>query len=129
MRFDIVLIILAGVFLRLYRISDFYMFLADQGRDAVIVRRIILLQKFPLIGPPSSLGEEFLGPFYYYVVAPFLWLFQSNPVGLAVGVALLSITASIGIYFIVKKIVSREVALILSIIISTSSLLVDVGRF
>jgi len=105
------------------------MFLADQGRDAVIVRRIILLQKFPLIGPPSSIGEVFLGPFYYYVVAPFLWLFRSNPVGLAIGVALLSVGASILIYHIVKKIVSANVALILSILIATSALFVDIGRF
>lgn len=129
MRFDILFIILAGLFLRLYRISDFYMFLGDQGRDAVIVRRIILLQKFPLIGPPSSIGEVFLGPFYYYVVAPFLWLFQSNPVGLAIGVALLSAAASILIYYMVKKIVSKDVAIILSILIACSALFVDIGRF
>ena len=129
MRFDIPLIILAGLFLRLYRIQDFYMFLADQGRDAVIIRRIILLQKFPLIGPPSSVGEVFLGPFYYYVVAPFLWLFQSNPLGLAVGVALLSIGASYVIFYLVKKIVSRNVALILTLFMCSSALLVDIGRF
>ncbi len=105
------------------------MFLADQGRDAVIVRRIILLQKFPLIGPPSSIGEVFLGPFYYYVVAPFLWLFRSNPVGLAIGVALFSVGASILIYYMVKKIVSGDVALILSILLATSALFVDIGRF
>ncbi|MFH0772926.1 MAG: glycosyltransferase family 39 protein [bacterium] len=129
MRFDILLIILAGLFLRLYRIQDFYMFLADQGRDAVIVRRIILLQKFPLIGPPSSIGEVFLGPFYYYLVAPFLWIFQSNPVGLAIGVALLSMGAACVIYYLVSKIVSRKVALIFSIFIASSSLFVDIGRF
>ena len=117
------------MFLRLYRIGDFYMFLADQGRDAVIIRRIILLQKFPLIGPPSSIGEVFLGPFYYYVVAPFLWLFQSNPVGLAVGVAVLSVLASYLIFYVVDKLVSRKAALILSVFIASSALLVDIGRF
>ena len=129
MRFDIVLIILVGLFLRLYRIQDFYMFLADQGRDAVIIRRIILLQKFPLIGPPSSIGEVFLGPLYYYIVAPFLWIFQSNPVGLAIGVGILSVGAIVFIYYFVSKIVSRKAALILSLFISFSALFVDIGRF
>lgn len=129
MRFDILLIILAGVFLRLYRIQDFYMFLADQGRDAVIIRRIILLEKFPLIGPPSSIGEVFLGPFYYYVVAPFLWLFRSNPIGLAIGVGLLGMALTYLIYHIVKKTVSREVALLLAGMMSVSALFVDIGRF
>lgn len=129
MRFDILLIILAGVFLRLYRIQDFYMFLADQGRDAVIIRRIILLEKFPLIGPPSSIGEVFLGPFYYYVVAPFLWLFKSNPIGLAIGVGLLGMALTYLIYHIVKKTVSRNVALLLAAMMSVSALFVDIGRF
>lgn len=105
------------------------MFLADQGRDAVIIRRIILFEKFPLIGPPSSIGEVFLGPFYYYVVAPFLWLFQSNPIGLAIGVGLLSMALTYLIYHLVKKIVSREVALILAMMMSVSALFVDIGRF
>lgn len=105
------------------------MFLADQGRDAVIIRRIILLQKFPLIGPPSSIGEVFLGPFYYYIVAPFLWIFQSNPGGIAVGVALLSMGAVVFIYYFASKIVSREVALIFSLFISFSALFVNIGRF
>lgn len=105
------------------------MFLADQGRDAVIVRRIITLQKFPLIGPPSSIGEVFLGPFYYYLVAPFLWIFRSNPVGLAVGIALLSMCAATLIYFMVSKIVSKKVALFFSIFIAFSGLFVDIGRF
>jgi 4-amino-4-deoxy-L-arabinose transferase-like glycosyltransferase len=105
------------------------MFLADQGRDAVIIRRIITLQKFPLIGPPSSIGEVFLGPFYYYLVAPFLWIFQSNPIGLAIGVGLLSIAATTLIYYMVSKIASRQVAVIFSTLIAFSSLFVDIGRF
>ncbi|MCX6732318.1 MAG: glycosyltransferase family 39 protein [Candidatus Roizmanbacteria bacterium] len=129
MRLDILLIILGGLFLRLYRLQDFYMFLADQGRDAVIIRRIITFQKFPLIGPPSSIGEVFLGPFYYYLVAPFLWIFQSNPIGLAIGVALLSMIAATIIYFIVSKIVSKETAFLFSVFIAFSALFVDIGRF
>ncbi|MCX6731226.1 MAG: glycosyltransferase family 39 protein [Candidatus Roizmanbacteria bacterium] len=129
MRLDILLIILGGLFLRLYRLQDFYMFLADQGRDAVIIRRIITFQKFPLIGPPSSIGEVFLGPFYYYLVAPFLWIFQSNPIGLAIGVALLSMIATTAIYFIVSKIVSKKTAFLFSIFIAFSALFVDIGRF
>jgi 4-amino-4-deoxy-L-arabinose transferase-like glycosyltransferase len=105
------------------------MFLADQGRDAVIVRRIATLQKFPLIGPPSSIGEVFLGPFYYYLVAPFMWLFKLHPVGLAFGVALLSIGALLVIFYIVKKAVSYRTAFVFTSILGTSGLLVSVARF
>jgi len=129
MRFDIILIILVGLFLRLYRIQEFYMFLADQGRDALIVKRIALLQNFPAIGPSSSIGEVFLGPFYYYLVAPFLLLARLNPVGLAIGVALIS---AVGIYFaysVVKKTLSDKGALFFFFLITFSFELVRISRF
>jgi len=105
------------------------MFLADQGRDAVIVRRIVTLQKFPLIGPPSSIGEVFLGPFYYYLIAPFLWIFQQNPVGLAVGVALISMGGVYLIYKLLEKHISKEALTLTILFISVSALCVDIGRF
>lgn len=129
MRLDILFIILLGAFLRLYRIDDFYMFLADQGRDAIIARRIATFEKLPLIGPPSSIGEVFLGPFYYYLVAPFMWFTRMHPVGLAIGVGILSVVALVAIYMIVRKSVSHNVAFFFTSILATSGLLVSVGRF
>ncbi len=129
MGFDIVLIILAGWFLRLYRIQDFYMFLADQGRDALIVKKIVTLHNFPAIGPPSSIGEVFLGPFYYYLVAPFLFLTRLNPVGLALGVAILSGIGVFVTYSIVRKTISPQVAFIFLLFTTFSYELVRVARF
>jgi len=105
------------------------MFLGDQGRDALIVKRIALLQNFPAIGPPSSIGEVFLGPFYYYLVAPFLVLTRLNPVGLALGVALLS---SVGIYVayrIAKKTISPIGAFYFFVLTTFSFELVRISRF
>lgn len=105
------------------------MFLGDQGRDALIVKRIVQLQNLPAIGPPSSIGEVFLGPFYYYLVAPFLLLARLNPVGLAIGVALLS---CLGIYcaqLIIKKTLSSNVALYFFLLVSFSYELVRIARF
>jgi len=129
MRFDILFIILLGAFLRLYRVDDFYMFLADQGRDAIIARRIATFEKLPLIGPPSSIGEVFLGPFYYYLVAPFMWFTRMHPVGLAIGVGILSVIALIGIYLIVRKATSHRIAFFFTSVLATSGLLVEFNRF
>jgi 4-amino-4-deoxy-L-arabinose transferase-like glycosyltransferase len=105
------------------------MFLGDQGRDALIVKKIALLQNLPAIGPPSSIGEVFLGPFYYYLMAPFLFLARFNPVGLAVGVALLSVAGIYVGYLIVKKEVSGFAALVFFLLITFSAELVRVARF
>jgi len=61
----LIIILLAGCFLRFYRLNDFAMFLSDQGRDAIVIKRIVTGEHFPAIGAPTSIGQVYLGPFYY----------------------------------------------------------------
>ena len=105
------------------------MFLGDQGRDALIIKKIVLLQALPAIGPPSSIGEVFLGPFYYYLVAPFLFLFRLNPVGLAIGVALLSCVGMYCAYRIAQKTLTDKGPLYFYLLITFSFELVRISRF
>jgi len=97
------LIVVLAAFLRLYKIGDYMTFLGDEGRD-VLVAKGILEGHFTLLGPRASAGDFFTGPIYYYFMAPFLWLFNLDPVGPAVGIALLGtltvyLTYRIGKYF------------------------------
>ncbi|OGK62045.1 hypothetical protein A2334_04200 [Candidatus Roizmanbacteria bacterium RIFOXYB2_FULL_38_10] len=124
-----VFIILCAIFLRLWRVGEFAMFLADQGRDAIIIKRIVTLQHLPLIGPPSSIGQVYLGPFFYYLMAPFLLLFAFNPAGLAYGVSFISIVGLVLGYFIIRKILDKKIALIFLILTSFSSQLLWLARF
>ena len=116
-------------FFRFYKLYEFVTFLSDQGRDAIILKRIITFEHFPAIGAPSSVGQVYLGPFYYYLVAPFLGLFNFDPVGPAVGVALLSIVGIIAAYFVVKKQISSTVALVFLSLVTFSFVLTEYSRF
>ncbi len=116
-------------FFRFYKLYEFVTFLSDQGRDAIILKRIITLEHFPAIGAPSSVGQVYLGPFYYYLVAPFLGLFNFDPVGPAVGVALLSIVGITAGYWAVKKQISPTVAIIFLSLITFSLVLTEYSRF
>ncbi len=98
----LVLILLLAAFLRLYRISDYMTFLGDEGRD-VIVAREMLGGNLTLLGPRSSAGDFFMGPAYYYMITPWLWLFQYDPVGPAVMVALFGVLTVFLIYYVGKK--------------------------
>ena len=118
-----------GIFLRFYRLTDFVTFLGDQGRDAIIIKRIITLEHFPAIGPPTSVGQVYLGPFYYYFIAPWLLLSNFNPIGLAVGVAFFSSLYLLINYLIVKELFDKKIALISTILLSFSSVLIDFSRF
>ncbi len=121
------LILLLAVFLRLYKIQDYMTFLGDEGRD-VLVAYNILHGHLTLLGPTSSVGGFFLGPIYYYFMAPFLWLFNYNPVGPAVMVALFGI-ATVGLIYIVgKDFFNVKVGLIAALIYAISPLVITYSR-
>ena len=120
-------ILLVGVFLRFYRLEGFVTFLGDQGRDAIIVKRIITLEHFPAIGAPTSIGQVYLGPFYYYFIAPWLLFFNYQPIGLAFGVAFFSSLYLLINYLIVKELFDKKIALISTILLSFSSVLIWVS--
>ncbi|GIW62366.1 MAG: hypothetical protein KatS3mg090_0192 [Patescibacteria group bacterium] len=119
----------AGIFLRLYNIDKTLTFLGDQGRDAIIIKRMITFQDFTFVGPPSSIGQIRLGPFYYYFIAPFLALFNFNPVGLGVAVAFYSVVLSILILYFFKGLVKDEVRFILFGFLMLSPILIEFSRF
>lgn len=118
-----------AVFLRLYRLSDFTMFLSDQGRDAIIIHDIVTFKHFPTIGAPSSMGQVFLGPFYYYLIAPFLPLFGFNPLGLSVGVVILCMIGLIATVIVLKRELNKPTALLFLFFATFSFVIIEYSRF
>ncbi len=123
----LIAIILFASFLRLYRIGDYMTFLGDEGRDVLVVYNI-LHGKLTLLGPTSSVGGFFLGPIYYYFMAPFLFLFNYDPVGPAVMVALFGISTVFLIYFVANRFFGKKVAIFASLLYAVSPLVIAYSR-
>ena len=123
----LLLILLLAAFLRLYRIQDYMTFLGDEGRD-VLVAYNILHGHLTLLGPTSSVGGFFLGPIYYYFMAPFLFLFNYNPVGPAVMVALFGIATVWLLYKVCKDFFNVRIGLIASLFYAISPLVTSYSR-
>lgn len=102
-------------------------FLGDEGRD-VIVAREILSGNLTLLGPRASAGDFFLGPIYYYMIAPFLFLTRYDPVGPAIMVALFGIGTVALVYFFAKEFFGIKAALIASILYAISPLVIAYSR-
>lgn len=102
-------------------------FLGDEGRDALVVYNI-LHGNLTLLGPTASVGGFFLGPIYYYFMAPFLWLFNYSPVGPAIMVALFGIATVWLIYKVGKEFFGSTVGLIAAGLYSISPLVVTYSR-
>ncbi len=123
------LLLVVGIFLRFYRFDAFVTFLGDQGRDAIIIKRILTLEHLPAIGASTSVGQIYLGPFYYYFISPWLAIFRFNPIGLAFGVAFFSSLYILINFLIVEEFFGILTAFLSSGFIVLSSTLINFSRF
>lgn len=122
-------LLVASSFVHLYNLQGTLQFQGDQGRDAILVSRIFKQADLVFIGPVTSVGNMYLGPLYYYFMMPFAWLTYPNPIGPAIGVALLGIATSILLYTLGEKLVGRKAALIAALLYTFSAIAVTYTRF
>ncbi|MBU1032099.1 glycosyltransferase [Patescibacteria group bacterium] len=76
-------ILVLAIFLRFYKLSEYMTFLGDEGRDAIVIKNMLINHHFPLIGPPTSVGNIYLGPLYYYMMFLPMAIFGLSPVAAA----------------------------------------------
>ncbi|HKY74038.1 MAG TPA: glycosyltransferase family 39 protein, partial [Patescibacteria group bacterium] len=114
---------------RLYRFETFLEFLDDQGRDAIVIKRILINHDLTLLGPGTSVGKMYLGPLYYYLMVPFLAMTYPEPTGPGYAIALLSVVTVWLVYALGKKIVGEKAALFATALYATSPWIVKLSRF
>ena len=108
--YSLAAILIAGAFLRLYRISEHMTFLGDEGRDAIVVRRLIVEFDPILVGPGTSIGDMYLGPLYYYMMAPALFFANLSPEGPAIMVAILGVITIAFVWYVAREWFSSDKA-------------------
>src|SRR3990167_10771248 len=125
--FLVCLILIVSLALRLYHIDGYMTFLGDEGRDVRIVRDL-LAGNLVFIGPMTSIGNMYLGPLYYYLIAPALFLSSGSPVGPAVMIALL-MTATVGLtWSLARSWFGRFPALIAALLFALSPVAIIYSR-
>ncbi len=124
----LVLILLLAIFLRLYRIGDFMTFLGDEGRDVRIVRDLITKGNLVFIGPQTSIGNMYLGPLYYYLMAPALLLSRLSPIGPAVAVALIGTLTIWLTWFVGRVWFSKSAGIVAALLYAVSPVAIIYSR-
>lgn len=109
-RLILVLLIILSFFFYFYNLPNNYHFAGDQGRDVLVIKDILLDKHLQLLGPTTSVGNYYLGPFYYYFIAPSLFLASFNPLGLAVFQALLGVITVIILFLFLRSKLGLRVA-------------------
>lgn len=125
------IILLVAAFLRFWRLEQLTTFGGDQGYDFLIAKSIIQW-KFtllgPKIGPYNNLGNLYLGPAYYYLIAPWLFLFHFDPIGPAIFSVLTALATILIVYITAYKFLSEKVAILSSAIYGFNALLIEQAR-
>ncbi|OGY19187.1 MAG: hypothetical protein A2784_02570 [Candidatus Chisholmbacteria bacterium RIFCSPHIGHO2_01_FULL_48_12] len=121
-------ILLIASFFRLYRVRDYLIFLGDEGRDALVWKRMIIDHKFTLLGPTASVGGFYLGPVYYYLTLPFAWGLKLDPVGPAYFVSTLGIATVYLVYLFGRRYLNKTIGLIAAFLYSFAPLIVRYSR-
>jgi 4-amino-4-deoxy-L-arabinose transferase-like glycosyltransferase len=129
-RFEIIFAVVLFLFslsLRLYKIDGFMTFLGDEGRDVRVVRNI--LRGDPaFIGPQTSIGNMYLGPLYYYMMAPALLLSNLNPIGPAIMIALLGSLTTVMVYLIGREWFGKLAAGVAGVLYALSPVVIIYSR-
>ena len=106
------IILVISFILRIFRVNEILGFYYDQGRDGLVIWDLIHSHKFFLIGPTTGLAGVFRGPFYYYLITPFYYLGNGNPVWPSVFLAFLSVCALVLMYCLAREIGGKRMGII-----------------
>lgn len=127
--FLLFLILGYSAYLRLFHIREYMVFLGDQGRDLMAVREMLVNHKITFLGPTASVGGFFLGPIYFYMIAPFLWLSNYDPIGPSIMVALFGIATVLLAYKFCSDFIDKKLALIAALLTAISPLIIRYSRY
>ncbi len=128
----LMLIVLIGMFFRVYHFHDWLSFKGDGFRDATMISNPyrVGIEALPLLGPRAAGTMLRLGPVFYYFqyVAVSIFDSMSAPV-LAYPDLFFSILALPLFYFFSRRYFSIAWSLALSAMLATSFLAIEYGRF
>src|SRR3990167_1500624 len=113
----IIWIFLAAIPRRLiFPLHGLFAFNYDQGRDFLAVSKIIWEKDLVLIGQTTGLPGIFYGPWWYYFLAPVVFVSGGDPQGVAVFFAFLSILSIVALYLLLKALTNN---IIISLMLAT----------
>lgn len=120
-------IVLVALYLRFWNFEQFYAYTWDQSRDAWKTRDILNGQ-LVLNGPRTGVGHFFLGPLWFYILAPFYFFTHLDPIGALYANILINIFDFIAFFYVTKKIFNDYAALFATFLVGASQYMIEIMR-
>jgi hypothetical protein len=122
------LLVLAAA-VRLPGIATRGRFDGDQGYDMLTLLHFTRDGVFPLLGPPTSIGDFHHGAFYYLLLAPVAAISNSDPIAVVTALALMG-AAAVGVtWWLARSIGGRVAGLVAGMLLALSPAAIDESTF
>jgi hypothetical protein len=122
------LLVLAAA-VRLPGIATRGRFDGDQGYDMLTLLHFTRDGVFPLLGPPTSIGDFHHGAFYYLLLAPIAGISNSDPIAVVTALALMGVGAVGVTWWLARSIGGRVAGLVAGVLLALSPAAIDESTF
>ena len=122
------LLVLAAA-VRLPGIATRGRFDGDQGYDMLALLHFTRDGVFPLLGPPTSIGDFHHGAFYYLLLAPVAAISGSDPIAVVTALALMGVAAVGVTWWLARSIGGRVAGLVAGVLLALSPAAIDESTF
>ncbi len=126
---SLLVILLLGLFLRIFKFSEFFQFSHEQDLQAWIVKDILINKHPRLIGQETSIVGLFIGPLYYYLLVPFFAIFNFDPRASLIPVTAISLATIASVYFVLTKLFDKKIGNIGALIYAVSPAIIFLDRW
>src|SRR3990167_4808444 len=127
LRLTLVVMVILGLFLRLFRLTELFHFTMDEELIAFRAWGLFELGRPFLIGGISPL-QIHLPPYFYYMASLLLWPFKFNPAGWGIAGALLGAATTIVLFSFARRLSNAKTALVAAALYATSQAAVFADR-
>lgn len=114
--------------MRLYKAPEFFVFTADEENALALSQTIVNDFHVVWIGESASSSGFYMGPFWIYFKAFWLFVGQSDPTVLAFVAGLIGVLSALAIFITAKKLFNLKIAVIAGTLYATLPLVVFFDR-
>lgn len=116
----LLLIMGLALLLRVFWLPQNLFFGFEQGRDMLVVSKIVNFEDFRLIGANTDIDGIFHGAFYYYFLAPLFFITGGDPLAMTYLLILLNVAGIYFLYRAAENLFGKKVAFVSSILYAVS---------
>lgn len=122
------IILICAIIFRFYKLPETIQFYDDQGLDMVSILQMEQTGELPLVGPFLSIPDVYTPP-TYYMITQFFYNITRTVVGIVYAYALLNLIAVIVLVWVARAMMGMRAAIIISILLATSNVMIDHSRY